>query len=356
MNGVTVCPKCQTRFRVTEAQLQIRNGSVRCGRCEHVFNALETLIEEISPLSVEPPRPATQQTEMVEQAQEAPSTQKSQVQQDKTATPEPSDIPEPLFELEIIHPETQPAVEESRFELETTHSEKSAEDRPEFFPAVPSDDNTSAIEAVTEMISEAQAAPDLEPDMPEARVVRIQPPPSVTQPKVSPDRPKYAPPPKPKRAWPWALANLLLLTGLVGQGIYFFRDAIAAHYPLTRPLLEQACAPLECHVSLPRNPDLISIESSELHADPGRGNIVVLTSVLRNRATHVQAYPTLELTLTNTRDETVARILFPPGKYLRNPAQTPQGIPSSGEVAVKLLMDMGEIKAEGYRLYLFYPS
>ncbi len=140
------------------------------------------------------------------------------------------------------------------------------------------------------------------------------------------------------------------------QGVYSFRDAVAAHYPLTRPLLEQACHYLQCRVSLPRNPDLIGIESSELHADPARANIVVLTSILRNRATHVQAYPTLELTLTNTRDEMVARKLFTPAEYLRNTALISQGIPSGGEVAVKLLMDLGELKAEGYRLYLFYPS
>lgn len=38
---VTQCPKCQTSFRVTDAQLEIASGSVRCGSCLHIFNALE---------------------------------------------------------------------------------------------------------------------------------------------------------------------------------------------------------------------------------------------------------------------------------------------------------------------------
>ncbi len=36
---VTQCPMCQTSFRVTEAQLTIANGAVRCGSCLHIFNA-----------------------------------------------------------------------------------------------------------------------------------------------------------------------------------------------------------------------------------------------------------------------------------------------------------------------------
>ena len=35
----TRCPKCQTVFRVTPAQLKMREGMVRCGRCQHAFPA-----------------------------------------------------------------------------------------------------------------------------------------------------------------------------------------------------------------------------------------------------------------------------------------------------------------------------
>lgn len=36
---VTQCPNCHTSFRVTEAQLNIANGAVRCGSCLHIFHA-----------------------------------------------------------------------------------------------------------------------------------------------------------------------------------------------------------------------------------------------------------------------------------------------------------------------------
>jgi predicted Zn finger-like uncharacterized protein len=38
---LTVCPNCKTVFSVTDGQLKIASGQVRCGACLHVFNALE---------------------------------------------------------------------------------------------------------------------------------------------------------------------------------------------------------------------------------------------------------------------------------------------------------------------------
>jgi predicted Zn finger-like uncharacterized protein len=35
----TRCPECQTAFRITVAQLKVRDGLVRCGRCDSIFRA-----------------------------------------------------------------------------------------------------------------------------------------------------------------------------------------------------------------------------------------------------------------------------------------------------------------------------
>ena len=43
---LTRCPACATHFRVTTEQLKARSGRVRCGECQQVFNALDSLIEE----------------------------------------------------------------------------------------------------------------------------------------------------------------------------------------------------------------------------------------------------------------------------------------------------------------------
>lgn len=45
-NKVTQCPKCMTSFRVTDAQLLIADGAVRCGSCLHIFHAPEHWLDD----------------------------------------------------------------------------------------------------------------------------------------------------------------------------------------------------------------------------------------------------------------------------------------------------------------------
>src|SRR6188474_2895839 len=40
---VTTCGNCQARFRVTPQQLNARQGQVRCGKCQGVFNGFQSL-------------------------------------------------------------------------------------------------------------------------------------------------------------------------------------------------------------------------------------------------------------------------------------------------------------------------
>ena len=40
------CPQCQTVFRVTAAQIKVRDGMVRCGRCQHAFRADQHVVRK----------------------------------------------------------------------------------------------------------------------------------------------------------------------------------------------------------------------------------------------------------------------------------------------------------------------
>ena len=44
MNGTTVCPHCDTRFKITKAQLEAHHGMVRCGRCLQAFDTHSNFI------------------------------------------------------------------------------------------------------------------------------------------------------------------------------------------------------------------------------------------------------------------------------------------------------------------------
>lgn len=44
MDGTTLCPHCNTRFKIAEAQLALREGKVRCGQCLQAFDARPSFI------------------------------------------------------------------------------------------------------------------------------------------------------------------------------------------------------------------------------------------------------------------------------------------------------------------------
>lgn len=52
MTLATRCPKCSTTFRIVPDQLKISEGLVRCGKCQHVFNARQYQINPL-PLTAE---------------------------------------------------------------------------------------------------------------------------------------------------------------------------------------------------------------------------------------------------------------------------------------------------------------
>src|SRR5437879_2336325 len=110
-------------------------------------------------------------------------------------------------------------------------------------------------------------------------------------------------------------------TALAGQTAYSYRTEIAALIPAARAPLDAACHLLRCQVPLPRRPELMSIESSDLQAEPRRDGVIVLNAVLRNRATFAQDYPALELTLTDEADRPVLRRVLAPREYL-DPARS----------------------------------
>ncbi|MEZ5615827.1 MAG: DUF3426 domain-containing protein [Rhodocyclaceae bacterium] len=275
---LTRCPACGTAFRVTPEQIKARAGKVRCGHCNAVFNALETL-EDAAPSAetVETPSPPAE-----------------------TARPAPAEEPQAEPPAEI-HPPAAP------------------ESAPQSTPAP-----AAAAAPVFELPSDGRGG-------------------------------KAATPVSRGRLLAWSLTVLVMLGVFALQGAYVFRAELAAAEPELRPLLEDLCRRLDCEVPLPRKADLVSIEASDLHPDPQQKRLLVLAATLKNRATFVQAYPHLEITLTDVRDQPVLRKVLPPADYLAGDADARAGFPANGDLAVNLWLDPGEVGASGYRLYLFYP-
>jgi predicted Zn finger-like uncharacterized protein len=367
MVAVTTCPACHTRFRVTPEQMDAHGGDVRCGRCAKVFNAHVYLEHELEELQHE--GQSRLPFEEPGNPKQAPFRVCSSASAEYNHGEDPCDLtiaPSPLagegwgegVTDESVAPsfEETPVVEE--IELSPLVVDESQ-------PESPAEAEGFVSEWGEEELSELPAAPEPLPE-PVVEPVNAEPvalaPQFVTEPVI--ERPvardafvevEVEEEPKNRAIfWLWLIGVLLLLGSLSVQGLYFFRSDLAARYPESKPFLQQFCGVLQCSIRLPANPDLLSIETSNLEADPLQANLVALNAILRNRAKLAQEYPQLELTLTDTQDRMIARRIFAPGEYAKG-ADLNRGMAPSEEVTVKLYLDLGDLKAAGYRVFLFYP-
>ena len=149
--------------------------------------------------------------------------------------------------------------------------------------------------------------------------------------------------------------GVLLALLLLSQLVYAFRTSIAANFPQTRPVLDDACRVIGCSVGLPMQIDSVSIESSDFQPLPDQRDQFVLTVLLRNRSATVQAWPSIELTLNDTTDKVVARRVIGARDYLPVGATPAKGFNASSEQPIRLVFELARVTASGYRVYLFYP-
>ncbi|HTD02836.1 DUF3426 domain-containing protein [Undibacterium sp.] len=149
--------------------------------------------------------------------------------------------------------------------------------------------------------------------------------------------------------------SILLCFSLLAQATYTMRNQLAAWFPQAKPALADACKLLNCQISLLTQIDAVSIESNELQAMAPNKNIFSLTLLLRNKGGTPQAWPMLELTLDNDKEQAVLRKVFTPAEYLANKADLAKGFPGTSEQPVKLYFELETVKAAGYHVWLFYP-
>ncbi len=168
----------------------------------------------------------------------------------------------------------------------------------------------------------------------------------------------WAKPRKPRRANAfYAGAIPVLVVALAAQLLFHYRDAVAAHWPAAKPVLVRACDLAGCAIRPLRDLAMryLSIDASDLQADPAHKGLLVLTASVRSHTAWALAYPHLEFTLTDASNATVVRRVLAPSDYAGGTAEVANGIPPGGEVAIKLFIDASATTQAGYLLYLFYP-
>jgi predicted Zn finger-like uncharacterized protein len=304
---ITYCPSCHTHFRVYAEQLAARAGQVRCGKCSRVFDALDHMIEEIAPARAPRPNPGLEAT--LADAADAEHAQES-------ATSKAPDIGA-ATPVRIVAQAADVVAKAPAPGAETTEAPISEQ-------AIVSQANDKPVAA------SGASAFGFGPG-------------AAAEPATS------------ARPWHWLPGVLLMLLLLLAQAAYHYRSAITLLFPETKPYAAALCASLGCELPLPRRTGLMSIEASDLQADTINPNVMVLSATLKNRAIFDQQHPLLELTLTDAQDQPVVRRVLAPQDYLGKAVNTQTGFTANTEIAIKVFIEGSQIRATGYRLYLFYP-
>ena len=342
MNGTTLCPHCSTRFNISEAQLTAHQGMVRCGHCMQAFDARPGFIPDVpSPqLALPIEEPATHDAGD-ESAIELP-----------LETVEPEHAESGVLEPKIPEPEIFAAssVEEPEPEISEPEAEMTSFPEPEESTIREEEEPKVALDTVLEI-----AEPSLTADS-DHYVEHLTPAEQINTEQISEeqvDEDEIEPFVKP-RIWPWALGTLIAVFLLIAQSAYFFRIDLAAIFPAAKPALQSYCSLFNCSVPYPEKSALISIESSNLDADPAHENQITLNALLRNHASFIQAFPNLSLTLSDNQDKPLARRLFTPREYLPAGEDQYAGFPANHEISVKLPLYTGTLRPVGYQLEFFY--
>lgn len=319
----TRCPACSTTFRVTSEQLRLKAGKVRCGQCLAVFNAFESLIEEEAATT-----PTASPVHTTIQRHEHATPLASPVPAEPPSVPAPPPRPAPPPPEKLIAPSVLPDPAPPTSPPEDTAADTTREESiAESSLAAREAGLVAARELADTPAYNRWAAGTLAGD---GHI------------RIDTDTPKQV-------VWPFTIAFVFLASLLALQLLYEFRTHIVQRLPEMQALYALAAV----DVPLPRNPELVGIEVSDLQSDNARG-LLVLQATLRNRATFAQAWPALELTLTDTHDTVISRRVLHAEEYLP-PGADQHAFPARNDMAIRLWLEAKGVGAAGYRLYLFYP-
>lgn len=168
------------------------------------------------------------------------------------------------------------------------------------------------------------------------------------------DKTKLIRPRKQANKWLWWALALVLLLAAVLQSLYYLRNELALYYPATKPYLEQACQQLNCKVELPKKIEFIVIDDSDIQEDAQHTGLIWLTSTLVNQATFNQAFPYLELTLTDVEDKPKLRRIILPREYLPTGTDLNKGLLANEEIRIRLPINTQNEVLAGYRVLVTY--
>lgn len=381
----TECPNCHTRFRVTDEQLGVAKGKVRCGHCMEIFNALEHQVaatpgprpaapepsETTSARDWSPPHSDDEDiifadnpeedaaegryagTRLTFSEDELSDSFLSIDQQpgpdfkDADDEPEPEQIDESWAEAILNEDEpVRPARDRDTPPEGDNRAASAATDRPSTPPAPETPDTsewhlsarpedrpapaagapTSPAPGPTAPATGAASTP--EDDTPIRATVPFgdlrREPVSVAGGRSSRTRTLL-----------WSLVVIALLGLLVAQVTWFQFDRLSA-IPELRPFYEKGCELAGCQLKPLVNVAAIQSRKLVVRTDPDNRSQLLVDAVIINRADFEQPFPAIALTFSNLNGDVVAQSIFTPEEYLAGEARELDSMPIDTPVRIAI--------------------
>ncbi|MGM0772684.1 DUF3426 domain-containing protein [Marinobacter sp.] len=373
----TRCPKCETRFRVTDAQLSVAGGKVRCGNCMAVFNAVDHQVSGASsgdesgdkkepasaPAEKQEDQNFTSDDDLIfadnpeEDAAEGPYAGTRLTFSDDELSDSFRTVDERSsgsFESED-NDENPNRIDESWAEAMLSEDEPAS--RPEPSQNTPED----LPEEHTEEQAPAQPTESPPPQREELSLEPAEEPEEfyIDQPRsssfddesgaVSDDEPMVASSPYTDlrrepvsvsgnggsrlRKALWTLVVLALIGVLVAQVTWFQFDRLSS-IPELRPFYEQGCEIAGCELKPLIDVNAIQSRKLVVRTNPENRSQLVVDAVIINRAAFEQPFPAIALTFSNLNGDVVAQSVFTPDEYLAGEGREMEAMPTDTPVRI----------------------
>lgn len=153
----------------------------------------------------------------------------------------------------------------------------------------------------------------------------------------------------------YSTMTIVLILLALGQLTYYFRNQVFAHIPQSRAHLIKACKLLNCSINLLAEKGAVTKESQELVLLSSNPQILTLSVLLQNKSNTAQAWPMIELTLSDNRKKTLVQKVFSPKEYLLDSKDVNRGIAANVEKNIDINFELSIPKADKYEVKLFYP-
>lgn len=300
------CPECLTFFHLKPSHLKAANGRVRCSRCKAVFNALETLRDELTPEEI------------------------AAVKAARRREPKPD---APLLNEEYAGDLFDGLEYTKNAELGLGAAESIPDDRSDRRDA---DEKDALIRASGPAIER-----ELQSDQLTAPV------------REFPDfRPRHS---RRSRSPLAGIGVFILLLALLAQLVHWQRALVLEH-ELAGPWLKEFYSLIDFDIAAPADLSALKVSRTEVSSHPDHPRALHLTAMLENRSENTQPWPDLRVDLQDRFGDTVGARYFTPGEYLRDPAPASRAMTAGGRYAVALsILDPGN-EAVGFQVEPCFAS